>query len=229
MCTPSCDGRRHDRRRHATTSGRGPGAARRRPGAPPDGVPPGPGGRGGPRRRGRGRRRRDRCRDGDGAPARCRADGRPHARVERHRRHPGDRRGAALHTRRDPHDIRPRRVRVRGAAGRRQWVPAQGRAPGRADRRDPRRRERRRRRLAPGDPSDARDVRGTPAAGVGQACDRSPRRPGPAVARPHRARDRGARRARRRALERGDRREVRAGRGDGEDAHRADPREARSA
>ena len=55
-------------------------------------------------------------------------------RMPRARRHRGDpaaaRRDADRRPRAHPHDVRPRRVRLRGAARRRQRVPAQGRAAG---------------------------------------------------------------------------------------------------
>ena len=55
----------------------------------------------------------------------------------------------------DPDDVRPRRVRLRGAAGRRQRLRPQGRPSRAADRRDPHRRRRRRAPLAGG--HEARD------------------------------------------------------------------------
>ena len=48
----------------------------------------------------------------------------------------------------DPHDVRPRRVRLRGAPARRERLRAQGRPSRAADRRDPHRRRRRRAALA---------------------------------------------------------------------------------
>ena len=58
----------------------------------------------------------------------CRLDGHPHARP---RRHPGDtpdtlQPGRRRCSRRDPHHVRPRRVRIRRAQGWRQRVPSQG-------------------------------------------------------------------------------------------------------
>ena len=131
-----------------------------------------------------------------GAPAAARrgADGRPDAR-------PGRDRGRARAGRLavpdpDAHHVRPRRVRLRRAARRRERLPAQGRAARPARRGDPRRR------------------------GAGTCCSRrrsrggsssaTRARPGSAAAaRPRRAdrpRARGARADRARALQRGDRR-----------------------
>ena len=57
------------------------------------------------------------------------ADGHPHARARRHRGHPPDprREPRAEATRPDPHHLRPRRVRLRRAARRRERIPAQRR------------------------------------------------------------------------------------------------------
>ena len=63
------------------------------------------------------------------------------------------------HPRPDPHDLRPRRVRLQRAAGGRQRVPPQGRPPGGARERHPHRGPRRRRRVAPHHPPPARGVR----------------------------------------------------------------------
>ena len=59
----------------------------------------------------------------------------------------------------DPHDLRPRRVRLRGAARRRQRLPGQGRSPRRARRRRPDRRRRRGPARAHRHPSAHRGVR----------------------------------------------------------------------
>ena len=59
----------------------------------------------------------------------------------------------------DPHDVRPRRVRVRGAARRRERLPAQGHAARRPARRGARRRRRRRAARAEGHPPAHRAVR----------------------------------------------------------------------
>ena len=83
----------------------------------------------------RGRRRRRRRRGGAPVPARRGADGHPHARprrARRHRRRPSRRcrrrRGRADH-------VRPRRLRVPGAAGRSRRIPAEGHAAARPRRR----------------------------------------------------------------------------------------------
>ena len=97
------------------------------------------GGRGGGRRA-RGRRR------GHAPPAGRRADGHPHARAGRsagRRADPG--RARARDRRADAHDVRPSRVRLRGAADRRERLPAEGHARRPAARRRPRRRRRARR------------------------------------------------------------------------------------
>ena len=64
------------------------------------------------------------------APTRRRSDGHPHAGHGRARGHPPDRRphGAAT-ARARPDDLRPRRVRLRGPARRRERLPAQGHPP----------------------------------------------------------------------------------------------------
>ena len=59
----------------------------------------------------------------------------------------------------DPDDVRPRRVRLRGAPGRRERVSAEGHAAGAARRGDPRRRGRRRTALAGRDAARDRGVR----------------------------------------------------------------------
>ena len=63
----------------------------------------------------------------------------------------------------DPHHLRPRRVRLRRAAGRRERLPAQGRPAHRPAVRDPRGRQRRRRRRARRHPAAARRVPAAPA------------------------------------------------------------------
>ena len=78
------------------------------------------------------------------AAARRRADGHPHAREGRSPGHPRRRFGAVGHARSDPDDVRSQRVRVRGDAGRRERVPAEGCAAGSADRRRANRCRRRR-------------------------------------------------------------------------------------
>ena len=106
------------------------------------------GGRAGHRRRRRGRGRRARpSRCAPSARDRRRADGRAHAAHGRARGHPRARgRPTSPAERIDvivAHHLRPRRVRVRRAAGRCDRLPAQGRQPERARRRDPRGRRRR--------------------------------------------------------------------------------------
>ena len=93
--------------------------------------------------------------------ARRRPDGRAHAGARRHRGDAGHHHVGGRERDPGPHpdDVRPRRVRLQRAARRRQRLPAQGRAAGRAGRRHPDGRPRRRRRLPPGDPAAARGVR----------------------------------------------------------------------
>ena len=88
-------------------------------------------------------RRRGR-RAGPSHPARRRTHGHPDAEAGRHRGHQADRHDARTRARPHPHPdhVRHRRVRLRGTAGRRQRVPAQGRRPGRAPARHPRGRRR---------------------------------------------------------------------------------------
>ena len=128
---------------------RDPRPHRRRPVARARRVPDDPRVRGGRRGRRRGRRRRRGA--GRRRPSSAGRDphGRPHA--ER-RRAGGDappaRREGGGPARPHPHDVRPRRVRVRGAARGRERLPAEGHAAGAAGGRDPRRVERRRAALA---------------------------------------------------------------------------------
>ena len=65
-----------------------------------------------------------------------------------------------------PDHVRPRRVRLRGAARRRERLPAQGHRPRRAARGDPRRRGRRRAARAVGDAPAHRRVRAAPGSSV---------------------------------------------------------------
>ena len=76
--------------------------------------------------------------------ARAAADGRAHAERRRHRGHPPDRRLGQPGAHHHPHHPRPRRVRLRRPARRRERLPAQGRAAAGAGRGDPRRGPRRR-------------------------------------------------------------------------------------
>ena len=105
-CAPGCrSGRRDDQ-----------GPARRRPEPGARGLPDDPQGRGRHRRRRRsGGRPRGGCEVRD-ASARRRADGRAHAGDERHRGDAGDRDGGGRAAGRRADDVRPRRVRLRGAA-----------------------------------------------------------------------------------------------------------------
>ena len=88
-------------------------------------------------RRGGGGRRRG----GAAGPATCaagrRADGHPDAAARRPRGDPADPSRATGAAGAGADDLRPRRVRVRGAARRRQRLPAQGRPAGELVRRDP--------------------------------------------------------------------------------------------
>ena len=99
------------------------------------------------------------------APRETRRD--PHGRPDaEHGRRGGDappRSGRQSRTDPDPHHLRRRRVRLRGAARRRQRLPAQGHPAGRARGRDPRDRPRRGAAGADGDAPAARPLRPHPA------------------------------------------------------------------
>ena len=101
-------------------------------------------------------------RAGHPAAARRDADGHPDARARRHRRDPAAGRGAGGDQGAGAHHLRPRRVRLRGAARRRLRLPAQGRAGRGARRRDPGGRGGGVAARARGDPAGDRRVR-TPA------------------------------------------------------------------
>ena len=99
---------------------------RRRPGADARGLPDDPGRRAGHGGGGRGDRR-GRCRPEFRAAApRRRGDGRADAHDGRHRGHASDHRGRRRRQGSDAHDVRPRRVRLRRAARRRERVPVEG-------------------------------------------------------------------------------------------------------
>ena len=128
-------------------------------------------------------RHRVRRRGGGGRLPRAAARRGPDGRADAgHRRHRGDQ---AAHGRRgpapgaDPDHLRPGRVRVRRAAGRRQRVPAQGRHRGAALRRGPGRRGRRRAARPGGNPPPDQRVRADPPPGGhrGQRGRRPPRSP----------------------------------------------------
>ena len=162
-------------RRAAFGSGRGspsgtardPGRAGRRPGAGAGRVPGPPRrpgrhrGRGRGRRRRRGRRGRRRRRGPTSCSWTSACPGRDG--LEATRRigaDPALARGAG----RDPHHVRARRVRVRGAAGRRQRLPGEGHRAGRAAARGPGGRRRRRAALPRRHPPTHRGVRHAAAA-----------------------------------------------------------------
>ena len=150
-CTTARSPPRHDHPR-------GPGG---RPGAPAQGLPHDPRGRGrhGDRRRGarRGRRRPPRR----ALPAGRGPHGCAHARPRRDRGHPGHQRvgGGRRDPRAHPHDLRSRRVRLQRPAGRGQRLPSQGRPAGGARGGHPDRGPGRRRGVAPHHPAPARGVR----------------------------------------------------------------------
>src|SRR5919197_1515595 len=185
-----------------------------RPGAGPGGLP-----RAARRPAGRRCRRRGQRRRRGGAPvaqpgARRGAHGHPNAGDRRAGGHPRHRRRRApgLPADRHPHHLRPGRVRVRGAAGRRQRVPGQGHRAGRPDRRGAGGRARRRAAVAGGHAAADRGVRR--ARQGASAHDRA--------GRADRTRARGDGRGRGGSVDRGDRRPPRS-----EPGHRQDPRQPR--
>ena len=143
-------------------------------------------------------------------------DGHPHARARRARGDAADPRRRPAARVLDADDVRPRRVRLRGAARRRQRVRAQGRPARAAARRDAHRRRGRRAALAGGHQARDRAVHA-------HAAPRRRRR----ARRADRARARGLRADRRRAVERGDRRRAVHQRDDRQDARHARAAEAR--
>ena len=104
-------------------------------------------------------------------PTRHRAHGHPDARTRRARGHPAHPRRRRRSPSPDPDDLQPRRVRLRGAAGRRQRIRAEGRPSraahlGRADRRRGRRPP-----LALGHPQRHRSIHpSAPPPGTGEPC-----------------------------------------------------------
>ena len=150
-----------------------PAAARRRPGARAHGLPAVPRDAGGPGGRGRGGGRRGGGRARPGAAPGRRADGRPHAADGRRRGDAPCDRARAAGARAGADDVRPRRVRVRRAAGGRRRVPAQGRAAGAAAGGDPGRARRRGAALPVGHAAADRGVRGARRAAGGRPASRS--------------------------------------------------------
>ena len=167
----------------------------------------------GHRGRGRGEQRARGGGQGRAVPADRRPDGHPDARARRPRSH-------QAHPRRRPrraypgaHDLRPRRVHLRGAQGRCERVRPQGRPARAADRRRPYRRGRRSAALSHRHQARDRAVHAQLAAGTPEGGRRA-----------HRAGARDPPPDRRRPLQCGDRRGVVHQRHDGQDARHAHPR-----
>src|ERR1022692_2105368 len=109
-----------------------------------------------------GRRRRRRGPPGPPTGARCRLDGRPdagHGRTASNPPDPQRRPHPSTAASADAHHLRPRRIRLRGAAVRGQRLPAQRRHRRRAHTRGPRGRRRRRPARPVGDPAANRRLR----------------------------------------------------------------------